>query len=773
MSTWQVMAVPSTAGSTGAESALPAADAAAGAAYSRAKWWRAWRARFGLAEVCGTLAAIGGFAAGYLAAGSLLAAAGLATLCEAIGFYGCVGVKTAAAASQATAHLAGFRRLAAGTWHAVTQQLASCAAAEVLDGFLVRPGCLAGAAWLARPLPGGVWLGFAVGKVVADVAWYGMEAAARRGVARSLAIRQALPTADSDGGAARMHRPDQELADRVLSVVRERLAGGPGPLGPGSSVTAAARDLEGLIGPRAHDSAQVLAAFTELAANQVPAAHEGYLAFIPTAPTPAANLGDLLVTVFGLHAISALENPGAVAAENQALAVLAAHAGLPASAGGCFVSGGTMANLSALVAARDSRPLPASLASRRPRVAVSSEAHSSVAKALHVIGADPLEIPADDHRLTGKALHAALARDPEPEAVIAVVATAGTTNAGIIDDLDGVAAVAAEWNLWLHVDAAYGGAALFASSARGRLAGIEHADSLVIDPHKWLFAPVDSSALIFRRPELAAAALAQHPAYHQIGAEEVNPSEYALHMTRRARGLPLWFSLAVHGTQAYGEAVESAFELARYAARRIDCHPSLQLIREPELSVVLFRRIGWTRRHYAEWARRLLDTGVAFVMPTEWEDQPAARLCFLHPGTPTSVVDEVLASLAYPISGLSSTSRDSRSGQRNNLSSSELIEFVILYYKLISSCNADIIDVCQSPPDPSAGGDPDAGSSIGQPGRGGRHAGRVTGLPGRGGLGVAGHSGARGDAGTTAASAGQADRGQRRRTSRVHRAVRP
>jgi hypothetical protein len=174
MSIDQITAVPFTAESTPA----------------RAGWWQAWRARFGLAEVCGTLAAVSGFAAGYLTTGSLLAAAGLATLCEAIGFYGCVGVKTAAAASRATVHLAGFRRLAAGTWHAVTQQLASCAAAEALDGFLIRPGCMAGAAWLARPLPGGVWLGFAVGKAVADVAWYGMEAAARRGVTRSLAGRQ-------------------------------------------------------------------------------------------------------------------------------------------------------------------------------------------------------------------------------------------------------------------------------------------------------------------------------------------------------------------------------------------------------------------------------------------------------------------------------------------------------------------------------------------------------------------------------------------------------
>ena len=138
---------------------------------ARAGWWQAWRARFGLAEICGTLAAIGGFTAGYLAAGSLLAAAGLATICETVAFYGCVGVKTAAAACQATAHLGGLRRIVTGTWHAVAQQLASCAAAEALDGLAVRPGCLAGAAWLARPLPGGVWLGFAVGKAAADVAW--------------------------------------------------------------------------------------------------------------------------------------------------------------------------------------------------------------------------------------------------------------------------------------------------------------------------------------------------------------------------------------------------------------------------------------------------------------------------------------------------------------------------------------------------------------------------------------------------------------------------
>ncbi len=150
-------------------------------------WWRAWRARFGLAEVCGTTGAAAGFAAGYLRTGSLLTAAGLATICEVIGFYGCVGAKAAAAARRATVHLAGWQRLAAGAGHAVRQQLASCAIAEALDDLLIRPGCLAGAAWLLRPLPGGVWLGFVIGKAAADVAWYGMEASARWGVAWSLA----------------------------------------------------------------------------------------------------------------------------------------------------------------------------------------------------------------------------------------------------------------------------------------------------------------------------------------------------------------------------------------------------------------------------------------------------------------------------------------------------------------------------------------------------------------------------------------------------------
>ena len=150
---------------------------------------------------------------------------------------------------------------------------------------------------------------------------------------------------------------------------------------------------------------------------------------------------------------------------------------------------------------------------------------------------------------------------PAGDDVIAVVATGGTTNAGIVDDLDGVADVAEERKLWFHVDGAYGAAALFAPSVRQRFRGIERVDSFVVDPHKWLFAPFDCAALLYREPRLAKAVHSQDASYlevlHTDAPEEWNPSDYAYHLTRRARGMPLWFSLAVNGTDAYRDAVET------------------------------------------------------------------------------------------------------------------------------------------------------------------------------------------------------------------------
>jgi glutamate/tyrosine decarboxylase-like PLP-dependent enzyme len=335
-----------------------------------------------------------------------------------------------------------------------------------------------------------------------------------------------------------------------------------------------------------------------------------------------------------------------VAAENQVLRVIADAAGLPAEAGGCFVSGGSAGNLSALVVAREVGRRRLGDGSGRLRIAVSDQAHSSIGKALAVIGVDPLVVPTEDHRLTGADLEKALQADPDPDNVVAVAATAGTTNAGIVDDLAGVGRVARQRDLWFHVDGAYGGAALFAPSVRYKFEGVELVDSLVVDPHKWLFAPFDCASLIYRNPALARAVHTQDASYldviHTDAPDEWNPSDYAYHLTRRARGLALWFSMAVHGLDAYRDAVEAALSLAREAASAIAVRPGLSLVRQPDLSVVLFRRDGWTGDDYDRWSQRLLADQIGFVTPTKWEGETVARFAFLHPETTMDIVEEIL-----------------------------------------------------------------------------------------------------------------------------------
>jgi aromatic-L-amino-acid/L-tryptophan decarboxylase len=358
-----------------------------------------------------------------------------------------------------------------------------------------------------------------------------------------------------------------------------------------------------------------------------------------------------VVSCSSLNGTSWLEAAGAVVAENQALRVIADQAGFPPGAGGCFVAGGSAGNLSSLVVARDTAGhRRGGRAPERPMIAVSDEAHSSVGKALHIIGVEALVVPTDDHRLTGGALRAALEHHERAGDVIAVVATAGTTNAGIVDDLAGVADVAHERDLWFHIDGAYGGAALFAPSARARFDGFERADSFILDPHKWLFAPFDCAALIYRRPNLAKAVHTQDASYleilHSENPEEWNPSDYAYHLTRRARGMPLWFSLAVNGLDAYRDAVEAGLSMARTAATLITQTPHTELIRPPELSVVLFRRPGWAKADYDTWSARLLAAQTGFVTPTTWEGETVARFAFLHPDTSAAMVQEILDTMA-------------------------------------------------------------------------------------------------------------------------------
>ena len=445
-----------------------------------------------------------------------------------------------------------------------------------------------------------------------------------------------------------MHEYTQEtdeLAEAVVEYTRRRIAD-PQPLDHPVPPDELGRAAGATITSGGIGGQEALRIWAEvLAPATITTDHPSFLSFVPGAPSKASVLFDLAVSASEVYGGSWLEGGGAVWAENQVLRWLADLAGMPAGAGGCFVSGGTAGNLSALVAARHAAT--AARGGERPRrwqVACADTVHSSVASAARVMDVDLLTVSHDERgRLTGSALSSALDRT-EPDGAFAVVASAGSTNAGMVDDLVGLAAVCRDRGLWLHVDGAYGGAGLLAPSVRDRFRGIEHADSLIVDPHKWLFAPYDSCALVYRDPEIARSAHRQDASYLDAlnASSEWNPSDFAHHLSRRPRGLPLWFSLATYGTDAYRDAVERVLSVTREAAEEIGRRTELELVLEPELSVVLFRRLGWEPDDYEAWWRRALERQVGFVQPTTWEGEKVARLCFVNPRTTVEHVRAIL-----------------------------------------------------------------------------------------------------------------------------------
>ncbi len=167
-----------------------------------------------------------------------------------------------------------------------------------------------------------------------------------------------------------------------------------------------------------------------------------------------------------------------------------------------------------------------------------------------------------------------------------------------------------------------------------------------MDPHKWLFAPYDSCALLYRDPALAKAAHAQTASYLDvIDREAANPADLAIHLSRRARGLPFWFSLATHGTQRYSAAIEQTLTTARDVASYIRGCQHLRLLLEPTLSVVLFDRPGWTDEDYRSWSTQMAADGEILCLPTRWRESTALRLAFVNPATDSGEVISVLAGI--------------------------------------------------------------------------------------------------------------------------------
>ena len=248
-------------------------------------------------------------------------------------------------------------------------------------------------------------------------------------------------------------------------------------------------------------------------------------------------------------------------------------------------------------------------------------------------------------RLHGDAVTAALGE--HGGAVFAVVATGGTTNFGIVDDIASVAAATRGRDVWLHIDGAYGLAAMLVERMRPVFAGVAEADSVIVDPHKWLFAPFDACALIYRDPSVALAAHTQKAEYLDTLTESAdwNPSDLAIQLTRRARGLPLWFSLATHGTEHYRAAVDSGILLAQRIADEITARDGLSLVRDPQLSVVVFRREGWTPADYQAWSNRLLEEQRAFVVPSSHAGETVLRFAIISPLTTFETLTDILDTL--------------------------------------------------------------------------------------------------------------------------------
>ena len=454
--------------------------------------------------------------------------------------------------------------------------------------------------------------------------------------------------------AAKMHSSTPEtiaLREDVINYARERMALDPAPLDGPQNLKFLQKHASGTISEKGLGGKKALKVFEDvLAPACISTDHPGYLSFIPVAPTEAATLFDLVVSATSVYGGSWLEGSGAVFAENEVLAWLAKEVGLPRTSGGVFVQGGSLGNLSALVTARhtaiqerknNGQKLP-----KRWSIIASKESHSSLKAAARVMDIDVVLADVDSEgRLRGKAVLEAAKKIKD--GLFAVVATSGTTNFGIVDRLDEVGSAAKKLGAWYHIDGAYGLAGILDPKCKHLFKGSEKADSFIVDPHKWLFTPFDCCALVYRKPALAAAAHTQHGEYLDALTDggDYNPSDYAYNLTRRARGLPLWFSLATYGVKAYRLAIAENIKLAHEVAEVIRKRPGLKLVREPELSIVVFEKKGWKLADYQAWSDRILKEELGFIVPSSHQGRPNARFAIVNPLTDLKLLVRLLDSM--------------------------------------------------------------------------------------------------------------------------------
>lgn len=385
--------------------------------------------------------------------------------------------------------------------------------------------------------------------------------------------------------------------------------------------------------------------------------HPRFYGFIPSPASPLSVLGEMLTTGFNAHAGSWMQSSGPAAIEQGLIGWLAERVGMPAGAGGLFVSGGSMANLTGLMLARD-RMLPPE--ERRRGVAyVSKQTHSSVAKGLGVLGLLPDQICRvgvdADRRLDVAALTRAITADRSAGRLpFAVVASCGTTNTGSIDDLHALADLAARERLWLHVDGAYGASVALSGRHRSLVDGLGRADSLSWDAHKWLFQTYGCGMILVRDRIHLLESFATSAEYLQdaaAGDDTPNFWDYGIELTRPARAMKLWFTLQVMGEQAVGEAIDHGFALAEALAAALRERPGWRIVSPAQLGIVTFRYEppghdpAMLDALNTALARQMVDDDVAAPLTTRLDGVVVLRACTISPRATTADIGLMVAEM--------------------------------------------------------------------------------------------------------------------------------
>jgi glutamate/tyrosine decarboxylase-like PLP-dependent enzyme len=376
--------------------------------------------------------------------------------------------------------------------------------------------------------------------------------------------------------------------------------------------------------------------------------HPRFFGFVPFAGTWPGALGDLIASACNLYAGSWMEAAGVSQVELEVLDWFKEWIGFPLEAAGSLVSGGSAGNLTALACAREALAGPM----RDDLVLyVSDQAHSSIARAARMLGFRPEQVrvlPSDDaFRLAPGTLAAAMEADVARGLTpFAVSAQGGATNTGAVDPLPELAGLCREQGAWLHVDAAYGGFAALADP--GLLPGLEQADSVTLDPHKWLYQPFECGCVLVRNGQALRSAFEMLPDYlldAKTAEGEVNFSDLGLQLTRSARALKLWVSLRYFGVDAFREAIRRTLEVAAAAGRRVEQSETLEPMAPPSLGVVCFRRRDLDDEDNAGIAAALERSGTGLISTTRLHGRFALRLCVLNHQSTAADVEAVLAFL--------------------------------------------------------------------------------------------------------------------------------